>query len=86
MNDDDVRNSECIEEDAIKKLTVAQQDFLFRNSNFVASEQVKFRFSQAGDTGGKMEHTMDLNDSGNRVSNGNLLLETVDDKNNRVSF
>lgn len=56
---DDVRNSEYIEEDVIKRYSFEQRSQLFRESNVIVSSQgqedILFRFQMNGGTGGANE-------------------------------
>lgn len=50
---DDVRNSEYIEEEDIKRFSIDQRSQLFRESNvIVTNDDVLFRFQTDGGTGG----------------------------------
>lgn len=52
MQMDDVKNSEYIEEEDIKKSTYEQRQQMFFNSRIIADESVKFMFHLDGGTGG----------------------------------
>lgn len=56
MQLDDVKNSEYIEEEELKHTTAEQRQQLLYNSNIIANENVKFKFSlmdgATGATGG----------------------------------
>lgn len=81
---DDVKNSEYIEEDEIKKYSFEQKSQLFKNSNIIMSthgqEDILFKFQMnGGGTGGleyqlrntQLNRSQDPLDETRRVSSGN---------------
>ena len=77
MDIDDVKNSEYIEEDVIRKYSFEQRSQLFRNSNVImshADNDPNMIFKFEGGTGGldsqirtksNLNRSHDVNDSGN---------------------
>ena len=49
---DDVKNSEYVEEEDIKKSTYEQRQQMFFNSRIIADESVKFKFKLDSGVGG----------------------------------